>query len=666
MPAEPHRAVFLSYASSDAAAAKKICDALRDTGVEVWFDKNELTGGDAWDQKIRRQVRDCALFLPVISAATQARREGYFRLEWKLADDRTHLMAKGTPFLVPVCIDDTKDADALVPDSFMAVQWTRLPGGETPEKFCARMKALLDGESSDVGRGRRTPPSENAPAKPAGFGDPALHKPTRRFPAAAWAIATLVLALIAYLALRPRRTPEEIAQLVAKAQALTANAAAKSAPATPAAATPPPVSVAASPSHEWVAKARALYEPWDFASADDFKLAERLLKEATDLEPTNADAWASLAILSYGQFAFGFDRNDARDDLLRRAADRAVKLAPDSDRAKLALALHYRRSPGNDDETLRLLDELAERQPTDKFILRQLGSVLGATGRHDEALATYDRANALPGGDPIACMNRANKLLDLNRIDEAEAAIDRALALRPDYWFAHIMKPAVLLQFRGQIEPTKAALLRIPARVMRDERVAAVAAYFWYNLRETDKAGDALRYVTQDYVESNVVKTPKALLMGLVHHFAGRNAAAVAEWRVALRVLEQRVALNPNASGDLGDKAMVHALLGERAAAEDALRSCEQLRRLPAGRATGATWTIYAALGREAEVADFFAERLKGKPNDLPLYHAALLRAHPILDPFRQHPRFQALIAEAERMIAMSSENKPPANEPVK
>jgi hypothetical protein len=54
-------------------------------------------------------------------------------------------------------------------------------------------------------------------------------------------------------------------------------------------------------------------------------------------------------------------------------------------------------------------------------------------------------------------MTRASKLLDLNRIDEAEAAIEQALALRPDYWSAGIMKPALLLKFRGQIEPAKAA-----------------------------------------------------------------------------------------------------------------------------------------------------------------------------------------------------------------
>src|SRR3954464_935431 len=115
------KAVFLSYASQDAEAARRICEALRATGIEVWFDQSELRGGDAWDTKIRKQIKECALFLPVISANTQARREGYFRLEWRLADQRTHLMGKTAAFIVPVCVDQTRDRDADVPDSFLQV-----------------------------------------------------------------------------------------------------------------------------------------------------------------------------------------------------------------------------------------------------------------------------------------------------------------------------------------------------------------------------------------------------------------------------------------------------------------------------------------------------------------------------------------------------------------
>ncbi len=143
-------AVFLSCARDDAAAARRIADALRSTGIEVWFDQNELEGGDAWDTKIRKQIQLCALFVPVISAATQARGEEYFRLEWKLAVDRSHLMADDAPFLFPVVIDDTTDAAARVPDKFRDVQWTRLNVKDTPESLAARVGRLLAKADDDA------------------------------------------------------------------------------------------------------------------------------------------------------------------------------------------------------------------------------------------------------------------------------------------------------------------------------------------------------------------------------------------------------------------------------------------------------------------------------------------------------------------------------------
>jgi TolB-like protein/Flp pilus assembly protein TadD len=145
---EPSHAVFLSYASQDAQAAQRICEALRAAGIEVWFDQSELRGGDAWDQAIRKQIKACALFVPVISANAHARIEGYFRLEWKLAVDRSHLIAPDQPFLLPVVIDETGDTDERIPDRFRDLQWTRLPGGETPTAFVERVRRLLSPEAA--------------------------------------------------------------------------------------------------------------------------------------------------------------------------------------------------------------------------------------------------------------------------------------------------------------------------------------------------------------------------------------------------------------------------------------------------------------------------------------------------------------------------------------
>jgi len=129
----PAGAVFLSYASEDAAAAERIATALRTAGIEVWFDKSELRGGDAWDRQIREQIQACALFMPVISANAHARVEGYFRLEWKLAVDRSHRMAPDQAFLIPVAIDDMRQNDTRIPDRFRELQWTRLLQGETTQ-----------------------------------------------------------------------------------------------------------------------------------------------------------------------------------------------------------------------------------------------------------------------------------------------------------------------------------------------------------------------------------------------------------------------------------------------------------------------------------------------------------------------------------------------------
>jgi TolB-like protein len=208
------RAVFLSYASQDADAARSIADALRTADVEVWMDESELVGGDAWDAKIRRQIAECALFVPVISANTQARLEGYFRIEWKLAAQRTHAMAEAKPFLLPIVIDTTRDAEAHVPGEFRAVQWTRLKDGETSAAFCARVKTLLG-----IGAGGPVsdPPSDSSPRERSGQ-RPALPQKSRT---PIWIWVTAVVALLAALALwqpwkskaPPASTPSPVSQL---------------------------------------------------------------------------------------------------------------------------------------------------------------------------------------------------------------------------------------------------------------------------------------------------------------------------------------------------------------------------------------------------------------------------------------------------------------------
>jgi TolB-like protein/tetratricopeptide (TPR) repeat protein len=192
---ESHRAVFLSYASQDAGPAKRICEVLRTGGIEVWFDQSELRGGDAWDQRIREQIRDCALFVPVISVNTASRHEGYFRLEWDMADQRSHKIARNRPFIIPVCLDSTPDSGADVPESFLRVQWTRLPAGDTPPAFAKRIADLLS-PAHVAGEAQTSPAGNTASLAP----DRSMTV-SPRSKSAAMLIALALLLLVGYIAL---------------------------------------------------------------------------------------------------------------------------------------------------------------------------------------------------------------------------------------------------------------------------------------------------------------------------------------------------------------------------------------------------------------------------------------------------------------------------------
>src|SRR5215469_2617417 len=160
----PTGAVFLSYASQDVEVARRICDALRGAGIEVWLDQSELRGGDAWDRKIRDQIRHCTLFIPIISAHSQTRLEGYFRREWKFAVERKRDIADELAFLLPVVIDETPERGASVPEGFHEVQWTRLPGGAASQEFIQHVSRLLAGHKDGHGLTVQVSQASLAPA----------------------------------------------------------------------------------------------------------------------------------------------------------------------------------------------------------------------------------------------------------------------------------------------------------------------------------------------------------------------------------------------------------------------------------------------------------------------------------------------------------------------
>lgn len=141
----PENAIFISYAREDLPAVQQLKSALDAAGLTTWFDLDRLEGGDDYDRKIRANIARCSFFLPVISATTQRRHEAYFRREWSYAVDRARNIADGAVFILPVCIDNTLESEALVPELFKALHIVRMAGGVPPPEFLRRLNDMFSG-----------------------------------------------------------------------------------------------------------------------------------------------------------------------------------------------------------------------------------------------------------------------------------------------------------------------------------------------------------------------------------------------------------------------------------------------------------------------------------------------------------------------------------------
>jgi hypothetical protein len=132
-PASFRGSIFISYAHEDVVAARTLFTELETIGSDVaWFDKTDLKPGDIWDSQITDAIDRCRLFLPLLSAATEQRDEGYFKREWNRAADRSKSFI-GRKFIFPIVIDPDYTGDmsryALVPPVFKELQYNHAPTG---------------------------------------------------------------------------------------------------------------------------------------------------------------------------------------------------------------------------------------------------------------------------------------------------------------------------------------------------------------------------------------------------------------------------------------------------------------------------------------------------------------------------------------------------------
>jgi predicted Zn-dependent protease len=607
-------AVFLSYAREDTAAALRIADALRGEGVQVWFDQSELRGGDAWDTKIRRQIKECALFIPLISARTDARAEGYFRLEWKLAVDRSHLVADDTPFILPVVVDDTSEAAARVPEKFREVHWTRILLNETPAEFAARAARLVSGE--------REKAASTGASAPRG---------TRRGALLAWTLAAAVLGLLA------------AGFYYSKARG--------GSPSTGAAPAPAPESEA----QQLAEKARSYYYNTQFSRAD-LAVAADLARRATESDPNSAYAWGVRAGVqgSYIQRNWAFDAQIKQDT--EAFAKRALAINPNEPQALLALGLLLDDQGAFGEAEAFLRRALAE-VPDDNRVRRVLGVVVCNSGRFDEGIAILKEAVRRQPKDPLAHYDLAIQYFGRGTglqgrgdayLKASLQEFDAALAIRPIDG-AYIQKARLIAALYGDLASMQEQLGHVSEAGRTEDRAVYTAMDYGLMKRDLGYVLAASALSTDDYFEDRVVAAPKAWLLALAYGEAGKTNLARQQWESAESVLRIRIQEHPESEQYKAQLAMTLAWLGR---VDEANR---EMAPLEAAWREQLNWQYsnwlaryYAALGDGPRAVAYIRLCVDSKIGLTPWS----LRLNPWWDKLRGNPDFDALLAERTQVAA--------------
>ena len=396
-----------------------------------------------------------------------------------------------------------------------------------------------------------------------------------------------------------------------------------------------------------IQQARTLIDD-PLAVRENYRLAEELGQRAVQLNPTDAEAWAVLAQASLSLVAGRYDDTPTRREAAGSQAERAIRLAPDSLDAGLAVAGHLLVSRQFSEGESRAR-ELLRRFPTDQRVVSLLASALELQNRNDEVRELLRQHANTPRGLVDFLDWQAYDHFDKNELVEADALLDQLFAGTPTA-SSYMTRLLTLWTGWGDLPAAAEFVAKIPSQLLLEDAYAHHAANVWMEIGQTEKALEALRRIPREFLEEKRVSRPKGLVAGNILNAAGRTEAAKVEWRQALALIEKRIAVEPGRPDWVRLKAFLLGLLGEKAEGEKQLKLWLEMSGTSAADQTSRLLDLQMALGHNEEVIRTFQNVINSRKARW-LSPLNFLRHDPFYAPIRSDPRVQEMIADGEAWL---------------
>jgi len=366
-------------------------------------------------------------------------------------------------------------------------------------------------------------------------------------------------------------------------------------------------------------------------------------ERAVELDSTFALAHAQLALAHAQKVFFQIDASQHQRDLATAAAERAVRLSPESPDVRLALGLYHlwlHRDP------LRALEEIdwaEEGLPSSQAVLEARAAVYDLQGRFEEAVDVYSRALELSPRDVSVLTYLAQDNWLLRRYDRAEAYADRAMTLRPDQFWPKFYKALIIWSDRSANEESEAVLEALPHGLMWVR---------WARYRQRmyqgrySEAVNVLSETDSEWIRVKMWARPHSLLAALAHEAMGQRGAAKSLFEEARLALEHEVETQPEDPRYHSSLGLAYAGLGMKEQAVLEAERAVELLPLSVDAMYGLPYlvdraAVYTMIGDEAAAVN----ELEGLLSVPSWISPVLLERDPRFSSLSLNPRFQALLA---------------------
>jgi len=383
-----------------------------------------------------------------------------------------------------------------------------------------------------------------------------------------------------------------------------------------------------------------LEKPFIFDEENN-RLAVEMFERSVELDPELALAHAGLSEVHSRLYRAGHDRAEESLAEARRAAERALELAPELPRPHYAMALYHYWGRLDYERALDELRVAEEILPSDAQVVATMGWIRRRQGRFEEALTLLRRAIELNPRHVQVSLGLAVTYGIVRRYEEAERYYDRSISLAPNDWVDYVYKAYNSWLWMGDTQSARATLEAAP-----HDHFPTV--FGWADLetyeRDYQAAFDRLASAP---VESAQDYANKLRREGYVHLFMNEPERARVPLEAARSLYEKLAEEQPDYSPWHSDLGMVYAGLGRK---EEAIREGElAVELLPVSKDASrgpehvSNLAVIYAWSGEHDLALDRIEYLLSIPAGF-YTSVPYLRIDPLWDPLRDNPRFRELL----------------------